>query len=220
MAMNNSSNNNINIKRYNIFKKHIKLLIEKSQYFSMRHKNDIVKLIEDIGEEYKDKITFQFCPTIEYTLNKNIESTGNYIAFEIKDDRLWRRLYRIGRDKYYFELEKTINILLNKGESVAFLSHDGSKLFYNYLLKRGLKIEFIDNSVSDETVIYNNYSKIKTLICTAGHSQMIGSVIRGMKIISLVTHPKILNFCLDTNNNNYVEPNKDFNFSNKLINMI
>ena len=36
------------------------------------------------------------------------------------------------------------------------------------------------------------------------------------RIISLVTHPKVLNFCLDIENSDYVEVNKDKNIAQKL----
>ncbi len=220
MGMNNMENSIVNEKRFNLFKKNVKLLVEKSEYFSMRHKNDIELLVNDIGEKYRSKIKFDFCPTIEYTRNKQLYSTGKYIAFEIKDDRMWRRTYNIGIDKYYTELENTIKYLLHIGEKVVFLSHDGSKNFYNYLLKKKLKIGFVDNSCANEDEIYKNYCKIKTLVATAGHSQMIASAIVGIKVISLVTHPKILNFCLDTDNTNFIEPNKNLNFSSELIKKI
>lgn len=215
-------NNNLKEPKLNkIFTDHITCLIKKSKYFSMRHKNDINCLCDVIGESYRDLIKFEFCPTIAYTKSKNIITSDNKnIAFEIKDDRLWRRVYNIGEIKFYSELSKTIKTLIDSGFNVSFMSHDGSNKFYKFLIRNNVKIPYIDNSIGNETAIYNNYRNIKVLIATAGHSQMIGSAINGLSVISLVTHPKLRNFCDDTNNLDYVDPNIDFNFSLKLIDLI
>jgi hypothetical protein len=187
----------------------------------MRHKKDIDDLCEIVGESYRNLIKFEFCPTIKYTKNKKLKiKDDKLVAFEIKDDRLWRRTYKIGQEKFYMELLKTIKTLINDGHKVSFMSHDGSSKFYYYLIQNGIQIPYIDNSISDESGIYDNYRGVNTLIATAGHSQMIGSAINGLSVISLVTHPKIRNFCDDTFNLDYIEPNIDFNFSDKLVSLI
>lgn len=220
MGMTNKHNNKIDHIKYKSFVNHIGLLVKKSVYFSMRHTRDIEKLLNDIGNSYKDKIKFEYCPTIEYTKNKNLKSDSRFIAFEIKDDRLWRRCYKIGKAAYYAQLTKTIDTLIKNGERVAFLSHDGSSRFYKHLKQKGYRLPKIDNSIGNEDQIYNNYCKIKTLVCTAGHSQMIGSAIKGIKVISLITHPKLINFCRDSGDTNYIMPNKSYGFSKELLHKI
>jgi len=42
----------------------------------------------------------------------------------------------------------------------------------------------------------------------------------GIKIIPLVSHPKIKNFCDDINFNNYIEINEEKHLSNKIISFL
>jgi hypothetical protein len=108
---------------------------------------------------------------------------------------------------------------LGKNKKIAILSHDGSSNFYNYLIDNKINLPLLQNNIANEKKIYDNYAKIKTIICTAGHSQMISYGL-GIKIISLVTHPKIKNFCLDICNNDFIEVNNNFNINNFLENII
>ena len=78
-----------------------------------------------------------------------------------------------------------------------------------------INIPYLDNTSGNEKKILQNYSKIHTIYCSAGHSQMISYGL-GIKIISLVSHPKLKNFCDDINDNNYIEINKDFNVYEKI----
>lgn len=220
MGMTNRNNNRLDKIKKKAFISSISLLVKKSTYFSMRHRRDIEKLINDIGEKYLDKVSFEFCPTIAYTKYKSLKSNGDYIAFEIKDDRLWRRCYKIGEKRFYSELLESVKLLLELGEKVVFLSHDGSSKFYKYLKKHGINIPMLSNTVANEDLIYANYIKIKAIVCTAGHSQMISSAIEGIRVISLITHPKLINFCRDTGDENYVMPNRNFNFSKDIISKI
>jgi hypothetical protein len=195
-------------------------LINKCCYFTMRHQEDINELIKIVGNEYLNKIKLELCPTIWYSTtyikNKLPLIQNKYIAIEIKDDREWRRYYKITKNKFYFELEKFVQYCLNNNINIAYLSHDGSNNFYNYLKTKNINIPYIDNSVKNENEIYNNYNKIKTLICSAGHSQMI-SYSLGIDIITLVSHPKTKNFCNDIKNKNFIEINEDFNIYEFLI---
>lgn len=208
------------ISRQQIFKDNIIELIKISKYFTMRHNEDINQLIQIIGSEYIDKIKLEFCPTIWYSSQiKKIFNINNkkYIAIEIKDDREWRRYYDISKTKFYSELEKVVLYCLENKIDIAYLSHDGSKNFYNYLKSKNIDIYYIDNSVADEDKIYNNYESIKTLICSAGHSQMIAYAL-GIDIITLVSHPKTKNFCEDNNINKFIEINSNHNIFDFIIN--
>jgi len=102
--MPNRNDNYEDINRINIFKENIITLIKKSVKFSLRHKNDVKQLLNIIGNELKDKVTYEKCATVWY-VNKywNIKN-GEYIAIEVKDDRPNRRYYNITKNKYYDEL--------------------------------------------------------------------------------------------------------------------
>jgi len=218
--MSNKNNSIEDINRTNIFKDNIIELINVSKHFSLRHKQDIEELIKIVGEDYRSKISFEFCPTIWYSdkfwKNKISNNTMKYIVLEIKDDRIWRRYYNITKNVFYNELLKFVQYCINNKINVAYLSHDSSKDFYKFLITKQINIPFFDNSKLNENSIYSNYNKIKSIICTAGHSQMISHGL-GINIISLVSHPKLKYFCDDIDNKKYIEINKDKDIYNFLI---
>ena len=218
--MSNKNNSIEDINRTNIFKDNITELINVSKHFSIRHKQDIEELIKIIGEDYRTKISFEFCPTIWYSdkfwKNKLNKNTKKYIVLEIKDDRMWRRYYNITKDIFYNELLKFVQYSIKNKINIAYLSHDGSKDFYKYLTQKNINIPLFDNSKLNENSIYSNYDKIETIICTAGHSQMISYGL-GINMLSLVSHPKLKYFCDDINNKNYIEINNDKDIYNFLI---
>lgn len=206
-----------------IFKENIIELIKKSVHFTLRHNNDVNLLLNIISEKYRDKVKYEMCPTVWYVNKfwkpkmKNLEK--KYIAIEIKDDREWRRYHRIGKEKFYKELEKFVIYCLQKNIAVVYLSHDGSKNFYNYIIANDIKIPILDNSVAKEDIIFDNYSKIHTILCTAGHSQMISYGL-GIRIISLVSHPKLRHFCDDVGNSEYIDINTEYNIFEKICNYL
>ena len=214
MTMPNRENAHQDPTRTNIFTENISALINCAEHFSMRHQGDVEKLEELMGSSIKEKVRFEFCPTIWYVekyWKPNLtEQEQQYIAIEIKDDRQWRRYHRIGKKKYYDELYQFVEWCVRKERKILYISHDGSKDFYNYLYQRNLKIPFLDNSCADERAILNNYSKIHTILCSAGHSQMISHGL-GIRTISLISHPKLKHFCDDTQNNEYIEINRQQN---------
>jgi hypothetical protein len=213
ITMHNRENSVEDKSRMNIFKDNIITLINKSTKFTLRHKDDVNKLINIVGDEYKKKINYEICATVWY-VNKywkpninNIDRNKKFFAIEIKDDREWRRYYKIGKSKYYsYLLNNIVKKHINNNDKILYLSHDGSKNFYNYLKKNNITIPFLDNSCGNESKIRDNYSKIHTIYCSAGHSQMISYGL-GIKIISLVTHPKIKNFCDDIMNKDFIDVN-------------
>ena len=197
-------------------------LIEKSTHFSMRHNKDIENLNNLLGKTY-DNIKFEPCPTIWYAteyMKKQVSNpTEKYIAIEIKDDREWRRYYKITKEKFYVQLLNFVLYCKEKKLPVAVLSHDGSSNFFTFLKGKKIQIPLLDNSVANEKKIIENYSKISLLLCTAGHSQMIAYGL-GIPIISLITHPKLQNFCDDFKLDTYIDINKEIIFDNKLTTMI
>ena len=205
------SSNNEDKTRMNIFKNNITTLINKSKLFTLRHKQDVESLISIVGENYRDKVLYEICSTVWY-VNKywkpfiNNMNNKTY-AIEIKDDREWRRYYKIGKEKFYKYLLNIVKYHIKKREKIVYLSHDGSNNFYKYLQQNNINIPILDNSIGDENKIFENYSKIHTIYCSAGHSQMISYGL-GIKIISLISHPKLKNFCDDIGNKNGIDINK------------
>lgn len=227
MNMNNN-NNNENTKRLDIFKNNIITLINKAKIFTLRHNDDVEQVLSIVGEEYREKVIYKECATVWYvnkywkSLMNKVKDEEKFIAIEIKDDRQWRRYHKIGKSNYYSELKKVVEYLLKNNKNILYLSHDGSRDFYNYLKNQGVNIPYLDNSCANETKIRDNYEKIHTIMCSAGHSQMIGNGC-GVKIISLITHPKIRNYCDDIGNKDFIDVNnliKDGEVSNKIISLL
>ena len=202
MAMPDRFSNHVDSSSFELFKNNISTLIDRSDHFSLRHKQDLEELVS-VLDINKDKLTYEQCPTVWYVNKywrghiKQQQSLSRYIAIEIKDDQEWRRYHKIGKNTYYNELLRYVTQLLSSGEDVAILSHDGSKNFWKFLVSKGIKLQLLDNSCANETKIIQNYAQIKLLLCSAGHSQMMAYGM-GIPTISLITHPKLQNFCDET----------------------
>jgi hypothetical protein len=188
--------------RHNIFRKNISSLLENSAYFTMRHNGDCEKLKQIVEQEHHKKINFEFCPVINYIKDKyasGFKSGGIYHAFEIKDDRPQRRYLGTTIQKVYQELLVYIRYLLEKGEKIAVMSHDGSRSFAGFLKGNGVPFVLLNNTVANEQKIIENYSQVKKLYCTAGHSQMTAYAL-GLPFHSLIGHDKLEYFLKDTDN--------------------
>ena len=197
--------------RLQIFQDNIAELIERATHFSMRHEGDRLKLVELLGANFENKIQFELCPTIwfveKYWKPRLQQDQQKYIAIEIKDDRPWRRYYKIGKEHYYEELLRFVQWCIETDRKILYLSHDGSKDFFRYLTSKNINIPFLDNSCANAELILQNYSKIHTLLCSAGHSQMISHAL-GIRVVSLVSHPKLRYFCEDIGNHEFIEINQ------------
>lgn len=213
MSMPKRENNFSEPARIAIFKDNITTLINKAKYFSIRHQGDINTLLEIIGVQYKDKLKLQFCPSIEYIKEKwlpRLKKMNNkkYIAIEIKDDREWRRYHKIGKLNYYKKLEEFVKKCISDGKDICCMSHDGSMNFYKYLKSKNINIPLLLNNSSNEEKILNNYSKVHTMLCSAGHNQMFSYAL-GLRTISLASHPKLEYFCKDLGLNDCIKINEN-----------
>ena len=224
ITMQNRNDNKEKLEILNIFSSNITQLVKQSTYFSLRHNQDVIecrKYVQD--ENLKSKIIFDFCPVVYYVKEKwkpsYILDNKKYIAFEVKEDRPFRRYFNITKDDFYKKLLDVIVYLKTRNESVCFLSHDNSLSFYNFLNKNNINVDLLKNSTANESKIQQNFNKIKCIICTAGHSQMIAHSM-GIKTISMVSHPKLKYFCDDIEDTNYIEINKTTSFVEHLKTMI
>ena len=211
MNMPKRDSNSQDKSRTSIFKDNISTLIEKSQQFTLRHKSDVENLLNIVGDNYDKKVLYEMCPTVWYVKKywkpKMNNINRKFFAIEIKDDRQWRRYHKIGMKKYYKYLLNMVKTHIKNNKKILYLSHDGSRSFYTYLRQNNINIPYLDNSCANEKKILENYSKIHTIYCSAGHSQMISYGL-GIKIISLISHPKLKNFCDDIGNKNGIDINK------------
>lgn len=225
ITMPERDNSTVEIFRKSLFDSNINALIERATHFTLRHRRDVEQLKKHLYNRNRERIGFEFCPTIWYVQKCwkddwfEQESSNGSIAIEIKDDREWRRYYKIGKDKYFAELTFFVKFCLSINLPVKYLSHDGSRNYYDYLFQQGIELEYLDNSVADEDSIRRNYSKIGLLFCSAGHSQMIAYGL-GIKTVSLVTHPKLKNFCDDIGSKDLIDVNAEDDISNTMISYV
>jgi len=184
--------------RVPIFKKNMETLIDHSEYFSMRHNGDIENLKSVLSSECHHKIKFEFCPVIDYVIEKHSDKGKEpvYHTFEIKDDRESKRYMMTSKSKFYKTLKDYILFLKEKGESVAVMSHDGSRNFLKYLNSCGVSVYFMDNAVANESKIIKNFNMSKVMYCSAGHSQMMSYALK-IKTFSLASHDKLMFFQKD-----------------------
>lgn len=216
VTMPNRKNNKKDQSRWLIFKENVETLIEKSAYFSLRHNGDIEELKKIIKPSLHKKIQFQFCPTINYAkqIMPKPNTQKNLWAYEIKDDRQWRRYHKVGMDSFYSQLKDFIIYIKNNRPEISqcLLLHEAKNVsFKNYLNSHGISLPVISNSNISEEQVVKNLSKIDTLFCMAGHSQMIGSAVSA-RVISLISHDKLKYFLEDTESytyENYVDLNHD-----------
>ena len=198
VTMPERDSNNENPSREAIFRQSLQTLVSHSYHFSMRHRGDIERLLEIIGEEYRKQITFEFCPVVGYIKKfyRAASKDGKYHAFELKDDRPFRRYKGTSQNQVYSVLKNYIQSLMDKGEPVAVMSHDGSSSFHNFLTRHNVSVPLLDNTSMNQENIIDNYRKVKRLYCTAGHSQMTAHAL-DIDYFSLISHDKLEYFLKD-----------------------
>lgn len=205
-------NNNEDISRLKIFNKNISTLIDKSMLFSVRHNGDIELLKKHVPTSLHDKISFQFCPTIEYAKSLASENKpSNTLAFEIKEDRKWRRYHNTSRERFFKDILKFCKEIKDKKEIAVLLHEPHNNKIVNYLRNNGIKPRVIKNSKVSVQKIIENFQSIDTLYCMAGHSQMI-SIGLGCNTKSIITHDKLKFFLKDIGEykyENYIDPNSE-----------
>lgn len=202
ITMPNRGNNRSFSERATIFKRNVEELIEKSTSFTMRHIGDCDEMKKIVDPRLHPKIEFKFCPVVDYVKEKyssNFTNNGIYHTFEIKDDRQQRRYRGTTIQEAYQQLLTYARYLLEKGQKIAVMSHDGSRSFADFLRINGVPFVLLNNTVANEQLIIQNYSQVKKLYCTAGHSQMTAYAL-GLPFHSLIGHDKLEYFLKDTDN--------------------
>lgn len=212
ICMPNRDSNYEDKSRLKIFNENISCLIDKSEYFSVRHNGDIDLLKRHVPKLLHDKIKFQFCPTIEYAKSLSSEiKPSNVVAFEIKEDRTWRRYYNTNKEKVFNNIAKFCKEIKDKKEIAVLLHEPHNNKIVQYLNNNGIKPRVIQNFNVPVQKIIENFQSIDTLYCMAGHSQMI-SMALGCNTKSIITHNKLKFFLEDINKykyENYIDPNAE-----------
>lgn len=226
MGMPSRESNKFEQERLDLFKESVETLIDKSEYFSIRHNGDILNIKEVLDEKVHDKIKFQFCPSVEYCREyikeNNIQRKNNprpIWAFEIKDDRSWRRYHRVTKAAFMEQLRQfMVYASDNFNVDVKVMFHDGSRSFFNFLRNRQINFEVINNTSGNCRARIERFMDVDVLFCMAGHSQMMGEAL-GCKTVSLISHNKLKYFLEDIGKyegGNYVDVNNEMVYE-KLI---
>lgn len=230
VTMPNRDNSITDMSRYDIFKTSIETLIEMAELFTVRHRGDIKKIEEIISSDLHHKVKFQFCPTVEYSKKLSrkkepVKSDDKQIwAYEIKDDRKWRRYFKVGEQNFYSQLHRFIKHIRDTKPNVEqhILLHESPNMsFLNYMRAEKDDLPIIRNCNIPPAKTVENLNSIDVLFAMAGHSQMVGQSVSG-RVISLITHDKLKYFLQDIGlytYSNYVDVNHDDIYS-KLTNII
>jgi polysaccharide pyruvyl transferase WcaK-like protein len=212
IGMPNVDNNHEDKSRLKIFNENISCLIDKSKYFSVRHNGDIELLKQHVPKSLHDKISFQFCPTIEYAKGLSLTTkNSNVLAFEIKEDRTWRRYHKTSKEKFFNDILNFCKQIKNEKEIAVLLHEPNNNKIVEYLRNNGIAVQVIKNFDITEQKIIENFQSIETLYCMAGHSQMI-SIALGCNTKSIITHNKLKFFLEDIGEykyENYIDPNSE-----------
>lgn len=218
ICMPHRENNYEDKSRLSIFNDNISTLIDKSAYFSVRHKGDIERLKQHVPSSLHEKIKFQFCPTIEYAKTFPKGRPSRTVAFEIKEDRTWRRYYKTSKEHVFRDICRFCKQIGNYTDIAVLLHEPNNGKIVEYLKKNNVRARVIPNyQLSVESTI-QNFQSIDTLFCMAGHSQMVAHAL-GCNVKSIITHDKLKYYLQDINqykDENYIDPNSE-DVYNKLM---
>jgi hypothetical protein len=212
IGMPNRENNYEDNSRLKIFNDNIDCLIDKSEYFSVRHNGDIELLKQHVSQSLHNKIIFQFCPTIEYAKGLAFKTEpGNTLAFEIKEDRTWRRYYNTSKEKVFSDILKFCTEIKHQKDIAILLHEPYNNAIVQYLNDNGVKTKVIQNFEVSAQKMIENFQSIDILYCMAGHSQMISMAV-GCNTKSIITHNKLKFYLEDIGRykyENYIDPNSE-----------
>ncbi len=189
----------------------IKLLVEKSLFFSLRNSGSCNVIKKHLPEYLHKKIKLNFCPTM--LLNEKYKlkhQTTNSVGFVLAGDRLSNRHENI--TKFSNEIKKFANYLSKIGKKIILINHQNDTWLQN-------QIQFddtIDLFQADSRKIYETYSNVDTVVCDRGHAQMIPFSL-GCKILTPISHNKLKWFLDDIQLNEFGVEENDSELGDKLI---
>ena len=189
----------------------IKLLVEKSLFFSLRNSGSCNVIKKHLPEYLHKKIKLNFCPTM--LLNEKYKlkhQTTNSVGFVLAGDRLSNRHENI--TKFSNEIKKFANYLSKIGKKIILINHQNDTWLQN-------QIQFddmIDLFQADSRKIYETYSNVDTVVCDRGHAQMIPFSL-GCKILTPISHNKLKWFLDDIQLNEFGIEENDSELGDKLI---
>ena len=174
-------------------------LIEKSAYFSMRHRGDITDFLANSDPKLRDKIDFCFCPTILNDVPIT-QHKKKIIGFQIANDR-WQMRYG-NKDQAYSKFKhiaKTMEHFRKLGYEIHIIDQCLDTMFIDWLkYTKQLRSQYKLIVLKGRSRTFQNeyYTRLETIFATRGHAQMIPMGL-GTKVVSIISHNKLKYFLSD-----------------------
>ncbi len=182
-----------------LFVDNISYLLEKANFFGLRNMGSINMINELTQNQYKDKISFQPCPTtiIRHSfpkLSKKVASRN--VAVNIAFDRYERRF---GKDVYIIldQIALALKEISNMGFKIYNASHLKDDLRFEISLKKhqvAYENKLLQHALPLE--VFDFYNNMEVVLGVRGHAQMIPFGVN-CKIITLGSHNKMRYFLED-----------------------
>lgn len=174
--------------------------INKCDFIGLRNNGSIEAVNKLLNNKYKDKITFQPCPT---TIISKLQKTNNKvserkIAINIAFDRYEKR-FGTNKNNILLEIGKALKTLSENSYQVYYAAHLSFDNRFLVVLDR-LDIPYIKINLHQMIApeIIKFYSSMDLVIGMRGHAQMIPFGVNTM-ILTLGTHNKMRWFLEDIN---------------------
>jgi polysaccharide pyruvyl transferase WcaK-like protein len=174
--------------------------INKCDFIGLRNNGSIEAVNKLLNNKYKDKITFQPCPT---TIISKLQKTNNKvserkIAINIAFDRYEKR-FGTNKNNILLEIGKALKTLSENSYQVYYAAHLSFDNRFLVVLDR-LDIPYtkinLHQMIAPEIIKF--YSSMDLVIGMRGHAQMIPFGVNTM-ILTLGTHNKMRWFLEDIN---------------------
>jgi SAM-dependent methyltransferase len=183
-----------------LFQKSLNLILNKASFAGIRNFGSIHKINELTNNEFKDKISYQPCPTTiagklyPHYINSGKQSNliGVNIAFDRYHMRFGHRIYTI-----LDEIATVLKDLENRGFKILNICHiSADERFTVVLDKHKINYRNIRLQYKFPDQVYSFYGKLDLVMGMRGHAQMIPFGVH-TPIISLGTHDKMKWFLED-----------------------
>lgn len=198
------------------FIKTMSSLVEKTDYFTVRHIGGQKAIQGYLPDDLKDKIDFLFCPTLTYRKGSELnKKSGKFVGILCAGDRLELRHKNM---QVYIQQMKTLCVdLKSRGYVIKYISHMPSdEWFLNHYRAFDEVISLSDTHVED---IYDCYDSLDYVVADRGHAQMIGFAM-GAMVISPASHDKLNWFYQDLGLENFCLEECDLELSSKILSLI
>lgn len=175
-----------------VFTSNISKMIDASSFFSLRHRGDIKKLKEVIGDSCD--VRLNFCSSmVSYEFRPN---DLDKVAFQFAWDAVENRFgSQDNVDKFIQNMLVIAKRFIDDGKKVCLVSHTNrdvpmDKEVFEKWNDAGITCELVSLVGAEPKTTADFYYGINTVFAMRGHSQMIPMGL-GCKVVSLISHDKM-----------------------------